>query len=259
MAVDPCGCAFPTNPEPAIQSYCIVSLMSLRLGFDVDGVLADFRSAFRSTARECLGREAAADSDEGGKPTPLGRQDVARVWAHIARTPNWWMQVRPHEPAEIARLYAMARASRWEVFFLTKRPPSAGDPVQFQTQWWLEQQGYYLPAVLTVPGSRGELSNSLRLDLVVDDQIINCAEIIGAGPSRTMLMLRDPDPKLTRHATDRGIGVVTCLAEALPAVARLEEVLPTRVGKPLRLMDWFGTKSEETLPLNPRVERPLPE
>ena len=54
--------------------------------------------------------------------------------------------------AEIARLYAMARASRWEVFFVTKRPPSAGDPVQFQTQWWLEQHGYYLPAVLTVPG-----------------------------------------------------------------------------------------------------------
>ena len=233
--------------------------MSLRLGFDVDGVLADFRSAFRTTARECLGRRAAGDGTDGNTPAPIAQPDVAKVWAHIARTPNWWMRVPPHEPAEIARLYAMARASRWEVFFLTKRPASAGDPVQFQTQWWLEQQGYYLPAVLTVPGSRGELANSLRLDLVVDDQIVNCAEVISAGPTRTLLMLRDPDPTLAGHATDRGIGVVSCLAETLPAVARLHEILPTRIGKPVRLMDWFFKKPDETLPLNPRVERPLPE
>jgi len=234
--------------------------MSLRVGFDVDGVLADFRSAFRTTARACLGRSASGDATDGSRPSPLGQPEVAKVWAHIARTPNWWMHVPPHEPAEIARLYAMARASRWEVFFLTKRPASAGDPVQFQTQWWLEQQGYYLPAVLTVPGSRGELANALRLDLVVDDQIINCAEVIAASPARTLLMLRDPDPALTTHATDRGIGVVSCLAEALPAVLRLQEVLPTRIGRPLRLMDWFLTRPrDETLPLNPRIERPLPE
>jgi hypothetical protein len=233
--------------------------MPLRLGFDIDGVLADFRSAFRITAGECLGKEALGQQTDDGKPSPLGQRDVEKVWAHIARTHNWWMQVGAYEPAEIARLYAMARASRWEVFFLTKRPPSAGDPVQFQTQSWLEAQGFYLPAVLTVPGSRGELANSLRLDLVVDDQIVNCAEIIGAGPVKTMLMLRDPDPTLAKHATERGIGVVTCLAETLPAIARLEEILPTRIGKPLRLMDWFARKPEATLPLNPRLERPLPE
>ena len=145
----------------------------------------------------------------------------------------------------------MARASRWEVFFLTKRPRSAGDPVQFQTQSWLEQQGFYLPAVLTVPGSRGELVNSLRLDLVVDDQIVNCVEIIGAGPAKTILMLRDPDPTLAKHATDRGIGVVTCLAETLPAVVRLQEILPTRIGKPLRLMDWFTRKARRAAAAEP--------
>jgi hypothetical protein len=232
--------------------------MSLRLGFDVDGVLADFRSAFRATASECLGQALDANGD-GAKPTPLTQNDVAKVWAHIARTPNWWMKVPPHEPQEIARLYALARAARWEVFFLTKRPASAGEPVQFQTQWWLELQGFYLPAVLTVPGSRGELANAMRLDLVVDDQIVNCAEVISAGPTRTLLMLRDPDPTLAAHATDRGIGVVSSLAETLPAIERLQEVLPTRVGKPLRLMDWFSKKpKKESLPLNPRAERPLP-
>ena len=64
---------------------------------------------------------------------------------------------------------------------MTKRPPSAGDSVQFQTQWWIERFGFYLPAVMTVPGSRGDVANGLRLDLVIDDQMINCVEVIGAG------------------------------------------------------------------------------
>ena len=111
---------------------------------------------------------------------------------------------------------------------------------------------------MTVPGSRGELANALRLDLVVDDQIVNCAEIIGAGPTKTLLMMRDADPKLDKHATDRGIGVDTTLADTLVAIERLQEVLPTRIGKPLRLKDWFLRKEEETLPLNPRDSRPVP-
>jgi subtilase family serine protease len=73
--------------------------------------------------------------------------DIDRVWNHIARRPNWWMTLRAYEPAEIARLYALARAHRWEVCFLTKRPASGGDTVQFQTQWWLEQQGFAVERV----------------------------------------------------------------------------------------------------------------
>ena len=79
------------------------------------------------------------------------------------------MTLEPYEPDQVARLYSLTRAAGWEVFFLTNRPASAGDTVQFQTQWWIERQGFYLPAVLTVPGSRGEVANGLRLDLVVDD------------------------------------------------------------------------------------------
>ena len=88
--------------------------------------------------------------------------DIDRVWNHIGRTSNWWMRLRAYEPGEIAKLYATARLHKWEVCFLTKRPGSAGDSVQFQTQWWLEQQGFYLPSVITVPGSRGDLANALR-------------------------------------------------------------------------------------------------
>lgn len=233
--------------------------MALRIGCDVDGVLADFRTAFRAAARKALRKDLAevrtstsADSDALTPP------EIDRVWHYIARTPNWWMGVPPFEPAEITQLYSLSRAAKWEVFFLTKRPPSAGDTVQFQTQWWLEQHGFYLPSVVTVPGSRGELANALRLDLIIDDQFVNCAEVIAASPTKAVLMLRQPETTMQQHASERGIGVVHSLAETLPVLERLHDVLPARRGRLLRLADWFAPKAEDTLPLNPREVRPLP-
>lgn len=232
--------------------------MSLRVGFDVDGVLADFRSAFHAAATACLRRDIDEPSDSDQTPGPLAPDDVRRVWEYIGRTQNWWMDVPAYEPDQIARLYALTRAARWEVFFLTKRPPSAGDSVQFQTQWWIERFGFYLPAVLTVPGSRGEVANGLRLDLIVDDQIINCVEVIGAAQTKALLMQRLPDPPTKEHAGNRGIGVVSSMLEALTVIERLHEVLPQKRGRLLRLSDWFSSEESHTLPENPRAIRPIP-
>jgi hypothetical protein len=231
--------------------------MALRVGIDIDGVLADFRTAFRETARDCLRRDVVMDAS--GTRATLEHTDIERVWNHIGRSPNWWMNVRAYEPAEIARLYALARSGRWEICFLTKRPASGGDAVQFQTQWWLEQQGFYLPAVITVPGSRGDLANALRLDLAIDDQFVNCAEIIGAGPTKALLMLRDDNPAMRQHAIDRGVGVVSSLAETLPILLQLQELIRSQRGKMIRLSEWFRPKNADTLPHNPRAVRPVPD
>jgi len=234
--------------------------MTLRIGIDLDGVLADFRSAFRATALHCLRRDVddpAAALE--GTPGSLTDKDIRKVWDHIARTPNWWMEVPAFEPEQIARLYACTRASAWEVFFLTRRPASGGDSVQFQTQWWIERFGYYLPAVLTVPGSRGDVANGLRLDLLLDDQLINCVEVVSSTPTKALLMDRTDDAATRNHAIDRGIGVVSTLSEAITVIERLNDVLPHRRGRLLRLADWFTGRSEvQSLPQNPRTVRPVP-
>ena len=234
--------------------------MSLRVGLDIDGVLADFRSAFRDTAERCLRKQVADEGEEEQARASLNPDEIRRVWDHIAKAPNWWMDVPAYEPAQIARLYGLARAAGWEVFFMTKRPPSAGDSVQFQTQWWIERFGFYLPAVMTVPGSRGDIANGLRLDLMVDDQVINCAEVIGAGPTKAVLMLREPDPPARAHALNRGIGVVSTLSEAITVLERLHDVIPQKRGRLMRLTDWFTPAAEpSSLPHNPRDVRPIPD
>ena len=232
--------------------------MSLRIGIDVDGVIADFRTAFHAAAVRCLRRDVA-ESDDVESSGPLSPDDIRTVWDHIARTQNWWMEVPPYEPDQIARLYSLTRAVGWEVFFLTKRPPSAGDSVQFQTQWWIERFGFYLPAVLTVPGSRGDIANGLRLDMIIDDQILNCIEVVSASPTKALLMLRSTNAATREHASNRGVGVVSSLAEAISVLDRLQEVLPHKRGRLLRLSEWFSPAEEmQTLPANPRAIRPVP-
>ena len=232
--------------------------MSLRIGIDIDGVLADFRTAFHEAAVRCL-RHDVDDTQDLETLTPLSAADVRRVWDYIAAAQNWWMEVPAYEPDQIARLYSLMRAGGWEVFFMTKRPPSAGDSVQFQTQWWIERFGFYLPAVMTVPGSRGDIANGLRLDLVIDDQLINCVEVISTAPTKAVLVQRTNDPLAKQQASNRGIGVVSTLSEALTVMERLHTVLPQKRGRLLRLADWFMPSSEaQTLPLNPRATRPVP-
>lgn len=224
----------------------------LRLGFDVDGVLADFRAAFHALATSELGERANADVEAN-----LSKGDIERLWKAVARLPNWWAALPAYEPDQIARLYALSRQWRWEVFFMTSRPPSAGDAVQLQTQAWLEQHGFYMPSVLTAPaGARGELARALRIDLVVDDHLVNCMEIVGGSNSKVLHMARPPIEEERRHqAESRGIGVVTTLAETLDAAERLHQVLATRQGRLLRLGDWFSPRREPERPVLPQDPR----
>lgn len=217
--------------------------MSLRVGIDLDGVVADFRSAFERAASGASVTFSHKDPTRPGSD-PFSSRDIKRVWDHIRRTPNWWTGLTPYEPGQIARFYELTRTNGWEVVFLTRRPATLGDPVQFQSQWWLEEQGFFYPAVVTVPGSRGELANALRLDVVVDDQMYNCVDVIGAATAKVLLLLRDEvEAAVRERATSRGIGVVSSFREALDVLEHLHEGVKERRGRLQRLADWFSGRN----------------
>ena len=234
----------------------------LRIGFDLDGVVADFRTGFLNEALKLLGRDAI---HRPGSPMPdlesVSAEEAKQVWKVITASQNWWLGLAAYEPAQIARLYQLARRFRWEVSFLTMRLPTAGDSVQFQSQAWLEANGYYMPSVVTVPGSRGEIANALRLDVVVDDQFLNCLEVIGASQAKALLVLQQRgDEALENQATERGIGVVHSLEDVIEILLQLHEILPQKRGVGMRLADWFKRREPtgHVLPLNPRATRPIP-
>ena len=205
--------------------------MSLRVGFDVDGVIANFVKAFRETA-------AQVDGGAGAR-RELTAESTKRTWDLIARTPQWWLGLDAYEPDQIRRLYELSRQRRWEVYFLTTRPASGGETTQFQTQWWLETNGFPLPSVLTVPGSRGDAAHAVKLDIAVDDRITNCVDIIAASRAKALLLLRRDDKHVQDQALARGIGVVSTLEAAIEAILQFEQVKATSSGRLSRLTDWF--------------------
>jgi hypothetical protein len=231
--------------------------MSLRLGVDLDGVVADFRSAFEQAAKDA-GVVIPPPEPKHGPVEPMSTRDIKRTWEHVRRAQNWWVRLGAYESQQIARLYELSRKLNWEVVFMTRRPTTAGDPVQFQSQWWLEEHGFFYPAVVTVPGSRGELANALRLDLILDDQLHNCVDVVSASTAKAVLLLRDDVDATTRdRAMSRGIGVVSSLREAIDVAEHFHETIKERRGKLQRLTDWFtgGPSKGSALPTTPDRSR----
>jgi hypothetical protein len=212
--------------------------MSLRLGVDLDGTLADLATAYRGVERALFGEpppaSAVADGDpdaDAGDPEADAEAEAAaalaasrrharrrdRVWQAIRETEDFWLGLKPIEPGVVARLHDLSLARGWEVFFITQRPATAGQSVQRQTQQWLAREGFDMPSVLTLAGARGRVAHSLELDALLDDHRKNCVDVLSESDARCrpILVLRRPSADDEAVARNLGIGVVRSVAEAL--------------------------------------------
>ena len=146
---------------------------------------------------------------------PLTEREVSQLWEHVRRVEDFWTTLAEIEPGVVGRLGRAARERRWEIIFLTQRPPTAGDTTQRQTQRWLMAQGFELPSVYVMKGSRGLVATALALDAVIDDRPENCVDVVTDSTALSLLVWRT-DPALVPPGTDRmGIRVVDSCAAAL--------------------------------------------
>jgi hypothetical protein len=229
--------------------------MSLRIGFDMDGVLADFEAAYRLVELRLFGAEAhhravpqpesAPDAEkppaETQKPTASNRRRT-RIWREIEETPNFWRTLDPIDATVIPRLNDLAGRYRWEIFFITQRPETAGETVQRQTQRWLTDRGFELPSVAVLKRSRGKLAEALHLDFMVDDSAKNCVDIISESSAKAILVLRHEREHHTRpqKARNVGIGVAASIAACLDLLEEIENVRsnPTLLERVAKLVGW---------------------
>jgi hypothetical protein len=211
--------------------------MTLRIGFDMDGVLADFESAFHQIERDLFGSsqeiEPRAPEDEeerqsGDSAIAARAEKDARdserrcrlVWRHIRATEDFWTTLRPTDPGAVRRLHTLALQHRWEVLFITQRPATAGATVQRQTQHWLTRQGFDMPSVLVIGGSRGGAANALRLGYHVDDSARHCLDVRSDSPAKPILLVRAGDEMTARQAHKLGICVAYSIGECLDLLER---------------------------------------
>jgi phosphoglycolate phosphatase-like HAD superfamily hydrolase len=243
--------------------------MPLRIGFDMDGVLADFASAFHDVEVRLFGpsshMRAGEPEQEDEEPTPAEPADVAKtpardnrkkdrrqadkdaareardsgrrrdlVWAAIRSTPDFWTTLRPLDERAVTRIHALMLEHRWEVFFITQRPKTDGDTVQRQTQRWLVEHGFDLPSVLVIGGSRGAAAGALRLDYHVDDSPQNCLDVVSDSRAKTILVVPEADEKTMASARKLGVATAPSIGAALDileqaSTARAQPGLLTRL------------------------------
>jgi hypothetical protein len=243
--------------------------MPLRVGFDLDGVLADLNGALVRQARrtfpdsELPAAAPVVDASPPSAPADDPDRDPAEVspsslaltsrqerqlWAEVKRIPNFWETLDETEPGIVARLAETARAERWEVMFLTSRPRTDGDIVQLQSQRWLRSKGFEFPSVFVVSTSRGKIAASLELDVVVDDRPENCLDIAIDSKARAILIWRGDQNAVPASARRLGIGGVASVAACLDllveagnptagptsVVDRLKRLLGLKPGEPQR-------------------------
>jgi 5' nucleotidase, deoxy (Pyrimidine), cytosolic type C protein (NT5C) len=209
--------------------------VSLRIAFDLDGVLADMDAALAEHAEVLFGKarlgRAAPTPEPLTEASPIGgpvhEMDLTprqqrRLWRHIASVENFWLTLHEIEAGSVKQLASVAAARRWQIVFLTKRPSTAGLSAQVQSQRWLAEHGFERPSAYVVKGSRGLIAAALDLDVVVDDRPESCRDIIAESSARAILVCRNPSPQQSLAAQRLGIGVVRTIDECLARLAEIE-------------------------------------
>jgi hypothetical protein len=234
--------------------------MPLRIGCDMDGVLADMdgalareaaklfgatprqkaRALAASEARASVVAQAAADNTPLQHQLDLTDRERRQLWRHVRSIENFWETLEETEPGVVAQLARLAAERRWEVIFLTRRPATAGAIAQVQSQRWLDARGFRFPSVYVVTASRGTIAAGLTLDIVIDDTPENCVDVASDSKARTIAVFRDREVAPPAIFRKMGIHLVRSTTECLDVLIEIDSSLkhpePGAMGKVMRTL-----------------------
>jgi hypothetical protein len=246
----------------------------MRLGFDLDGTLADMQSALAREARELfpqvdpatLPRSAAveespanldsaeANADVAQTPSvPLSARQQQMLWRAVRERQNFWETLDEIEPGALARLAGLVRDRKWEIIFLTSRPETKGDSAQLQSHRWLAAHGFPTPSVFVVHASRGKIAAALQLDVIIDDRPENCLDVAIDSAARAILVWRGDEDKVPTSARQLGIGAVSSIAECLDILEGLDTADSEPSGMVERLKRLLGLRPRAARMRAPRL------
>lgn len=197
----------------------------MKIGFDVDGVLAEFCRAYEQRFIDLTGRNTFApfEPEVGPKswdwPVDLygyTKAEESAVWEGIRNDPMFCVSLPPH--ADMTLLMQWYTANTWkahnkhDVYFITSR---VGPFAKAATEFWLKLFNIPTPTVLIVSGrDKGIVAKALKLDLFVEDNLDNANTIAAAGVKSYLI-----DRAYNRTTNPGTVIRVDSLQDILPTIS----------------------------------------
>lgn len=197
----------------------------MRIGIDVDGVLADFNKSFIERVIEVTGQDKFPprpfDIPTWDYPQFYGysNKQCSEVWKSIKKDSMFWRRLTSYE-GTFKFLFDLHELKE-DTYFITSRP---GIDAKYQTERWLKSYGWpdSNPTVL-ISSKKGKCVEALDLTHYIDDKTENCEDVRDSQPSCQVFMLSRPWNAPT-HSVPRTPDLLTFM-EALQNVHQTANLL----------------------------------
>jgi uncharacterized HAD superfamily protein len=165
------------------------------IGVDVDGVLADFNTAFidlvvHLTERDLFPKRPF-DIPTWNYPEHYGytAAELSAVWEEI-KSNDWFWAKLPSYPDVVRSMLYLTACQRQgdDVYFITSRP---GLCAKRQTESWIWERAGYRPTVL-ISSHKGLCANALELDAYIDDRWENVYDVATVRRDMRVVLLNRP-------------------------------------------------------------------
>lgn len=153
----------------------------MKIGFDVDGVLADFSTAFVQQYLRVTGKNLFQPGDAEDAPCWNGdlyrgytKEEASQVWAAVIASPDFWLNLPALSGADTVAMVIADLERRHDIYFVTSR---VGETAKKQTEKWLYHMlGTPKPTVL-ISSQKGFCAAALKLDVYIDDNYHNVLDV----------------------------------------------------------------------------------
>jgi len=146
----------------------------MKVGFDIDGVLANFHDGFNAVLAEVGGRPAPSKMGDNGPEqwdwftgdyTP---EEISSAWARVKTSDKFWSSLEQTENMQRLISAWSNIPLRHDIYFITHR---TGHEAKIQTENWLKSRlGKRREITVLMSGDKAGIASSLALDLYIDDK-----------------------------------------------------------------------------------------